>query len=360
MQHSYLSACLFAFAMLSLATAHPHHGETRAVTPASGHYQLMLPATWYDSRRFDEPVQDEGDKLYLAETETIFEAWRDGRVIGPILQVTSVPLAEQGENAALAAEEVLRRALGKVPQGRPEPGRLGGNPSLTLRGLPYRDAPFAALTVTLVDDTLFYLLYAADRALHFREIEEVAHSFKASKVARTASPAASADATGATLEALVGHSAPNFTARLLDGGEVSLAALRGETVLVNFWATMCYGCQEEMRLLERLSEKRGDVQVLSVNWRDAPGLIRQFMERYDLSLPVALDRTGLVSDRYHVEVFPATVVIGAGGVVRAAPQFEMGMTLAEVEGWLEFVEQPAPTARDRSHPHPVAATASTY
>lgn len=346
MQRSYLTACLFAFAISSLAVAHPHHGKARAVTPASGEYQLTLPATWYDSRRFDEPVQDEGDKLYLAETETIFEVWRSGKVIGPVLQVSSVPLAEvtaeiTGEAAALPAEEVLRRAFGEVPRDALEPGRLGVNPSLTLRGFPYRSAPFAALTVTLMDDTLFYLLYAADRELHFEEIAAVADSFKASKVARTVSPtvsptvSASPPAGEATLTALVGHPAPNFTARLLNGGEVSLAELRGETAIVNFWATMCYGCQEEMRLLEQLSKKRDDVRVLSVNWRDAPGLTRQFMERYDLSLPVALDRTGLVSDRYHVEVFPATVVIGASGVVRAAPQFETGMTVAEVESWLE-------------------------
>lgn len=63
-----------AMSTLFVAGAHPHHGPERAVQPASGNYQLTVPATWYDARRFDEPVQDEGDKLYLAETETMFEA----------------------------------------------------------------------------------------------------------------------------------------------------------------------------------------------------------------------------------------------------------------------------------------------
>ena len=316
------------FCGLFAASAHPDHDETRSVSPASGAYQLTLPATWYDSRRFDEPGQDEGDKLYLAETETMFEAWRGGRVIGPVLQVLSAPV---GAGAARPAGEVLERAFAGMPKNKSEAYTLGGNPALTYYSVPYRGAPHTAMTVVLVGDRLFYLVYAADRAEHFHEIEAVARSFRASRVVRE---------TGATdrLQQLVGQPAPAFQASLLDGSEIALSDYRGKTVVLNFWATMCYGCQEEMKLLERASKGRDDVVFLSVNWRDAPGLIRKFTEQHELSLPVALDRSGLVSDRYDVEVFPATVLIDGEGIVRLAPQFEMSTTLAEVEGWLKQLE----------------------
>ena len=316
----------FVLSVLFTAVAHPHHGPTRSVSPASGSYQLTLPATWYDARRFDEPVQDEGDKLYLAETETMFEAWRDGKVIGPVLQISSAPLPE---TTTLSADEALRRALAGVPEGELESRRLGGNPALTYRGFSYRGAPHTAMTVVLAGDRLFYLVYAADQPEHFLEIEAVADSFKASSVTRNASP------TVDRLQELVGRPAPRFRAQLMDGSAVTLWDYRGEAVVLNFWATMCYGCQEEMRLLEQVSRSHDDVAFLSVNWRDAPGLIQKFIDQHGVSLPVALDRAGLISDRYGIDVFPATVLIDEEGVVRLTPQFRTTTTLAEVEGWLE-------------------------
>lgn len=327
MLHKRLLATL-ALSALFVASAHPHHGPRRSVSPASGAYQLTLPATWYDSRRFDEPAPDEGDKLYLAETETMFEAWRDGRVLGPVLQISSTPLADP----TLPADEALQQAFTGVSAETLKPHRLGGNPALTYRGFPYRGAPHTALTVVLAGDRLFYLVYAADRAEHFHEIEAVAMSFKASRIARDAS------STADGLQQLVGRPAPAFRAKLLDGDEVTLSDYRGKAVVLNFWATMCYGCQEELQLLERASRSREDVAFLSVNWRDAPGLVQQFIDQHALSLPVALDRTGLISDRYQVEVFPATVLIDKEGIVRLTPQFQMSTTLTEVEGWLALLE----------------------
>lgn len=320
----------FVLSALFIAAAHPHHGPIRSISPASGAYQLTLPATWYESRRFDEPVQDAGDKLYLAETETMFEAWRDGKVIGPVLQVSSAPL---GEDTTLSADEALKRSLAGVPEGALETHTLGGNPALTYRGFPYRSAPHTAMTVVLAGDRLFYLVYAADRAEHFLEIEAVVDSFEASRVARNASSVEDG------LRQLVGRPAPAFRAQLMDGSAVTLSDYRGKAVVLNFWATMCYGCQEEMKMFERVSRGRDDVAFLSINWRDAPGLIQKFTDQHDLSLPVALDRAGLISDRYNVDVFPATVLIDEEGVVRLTPQFEMSTTQADVAGWLEQLKQ---------------------
>lgn len=240
----------------------------------------------------------------------------------------SLPSYNSDEARGLSAEARLERALEGAPASKLESGRLGGHPALTLHGFPYRNARFAAMTAALVGDRLFYLVYAADKAEHFAEAETIAKSFVTANISSTSSDEK-------TPNDLVGRPAPDFKARLLRGGEVSPAELRGQTLIINFWATMCYGCQEEMRLLDQLAEGRDNVRVLSVNWRDAPGLAQKFIERYDLSLPVALNRTGLISDRYSVDVFPATVVVAPDGIVRSAPQFSSGMTFAEVESWLE-------------------------
>lgn len=319
---------------LALAHAHDEHAPTRVVAPASADYLLSLPASWYNSRRFDGPLPDEGDKLYIAETEVMFEAWRRGEVLGPVLQVLSSP-APEGET-----EEVLRRGLGlPVEEIGLEFHTVNGYPALSAHSFPYRNAPETGLTVLLADGTLYHFLYAADRPEHLHEAETIMKSFALQADAaetNTVQIAASSD-----LSSLIGKPAPDFEARVMTsevtgtGSRVSLSDLRGKTVVLTFWATMCFSCQLELPMLARAAAERGDVEVYAINWREAPGVIRQFTDQLEVSPTILLDRAGLIADRYGVGVLPATLIIGPQGTVQAAPQFKAETTLEEVKGWLE-------------------------
>lgn len=111
--------------------------------------------------------------------------------------------------------------------------------------------------------------------------------------------------------------APDF--RLLDenGDHVQLSALRGQPVVINFWATWCGPCRVEMPLLSRWARTHPDVVVLGVATDRDPDVVRRLLPRLDLSYKVLFD-DGAVQRAYGVSTLPTTVVIGADGVVKGA------------------------------------------
>ncbi|HTP71894.1 MAG TPA: TlpA disulfide reductase family protein [Burkholderiaceae bacterium] len=101
----------------------------------------------------------------------------------------------------------------------------------------------------------------------------------------------------------------------LEGKAWDLAALQGRAVLVNFWATWCEPCREEMPSLEAMAKRhRADpMVVLTVNYQETEPGVRRFLERVPLSLPVLLDRDGSVTKAWTPRVFPTTVSIDRSG-----------------------------------------------
>jgi len=101
----------------------------------------------------------------------------------------------------------------------------------------------------------------------------------------------------------------------LDGKTWDLSALQGRAVLVNFWATWCEPCREEMPSLEALAGRhRADpMVVLTVNYQESETGVRRFLERVPLGLPVLLDRDGSVTKAWTPRVFPTTVSIDRSG-----------------------------------------------
>ncbi len=115
-----------------------------------------------------------------------------------------------------------------------------------------------------------------------------------------------------------GSDAPDFVLPTLDGGsEVSLDALRGRVVLLNFWATWCKPCEDEMPAMGRLYEAlRGeDFELLAVSVDDGEEEVVEFHERLSLSFPVLLDPEKRVAREYQTFRFPETFLIGPDGVV---------------------------------------------
>lgn len=111
--------------------------------------------------------------------------------------------------------------------------------------------------------------------------------------------------------------APEFELPGLDGRRVGLRALRGRVVLVNFWATWCAPCREEMPALDRLARElapRGLV-VLAVNHQEDAEGVRAFVRELGLGLPVLLDAEGTVAERYRVRGLPTTAFVARDGTL---------------------------------------------
>ena len=101
----------------------------------------------------------------------------------------------------------------------------------------------------------------------------------------------------------------------LHGKPWDLAALHGRPVLLNFWATWCEPCREEMPSLQALARRHeaDALIVLMVNYRESEASIRRFLERMPLELPVLLDRDGSAARAWTSRVFPTTVLIDRSG-----------------------------------------------
>lgn len=115
-----------------------------------------------------------------------------------------------------------------------------------------------------------------------------------------------------------GSAAPDFTLRSAGGPNLRLKELRGQVVLVNFWATWCGPCREEMPLLNRLHEKyRGaGFTLLGVSVDDDPAAAIALAGRLGVKFPVLLDSDKQVSRSYDLSAMPSTVLIDRDGRVR--------------------------------------------
>jgi peroxiredoxin len=117
----------------------------------------------------------------------------------------------------------------------------------------------------------------------------------------------------------VGRRAPDFTLPDLGGTPVRLADFQGKrAVLINFWATWCPPCREEMPTLERVArELRETLQVLGVSIDTvAPATVRAFVRELGVSFPILLDPTLTVATRYRVRGLPTSFVVDREGIVR--------------------------------------------
>jgi peroxiredoxin len=117
----------------------------------------------------------------------------------------------------------------------------------------------------------------------------------------------------------VGARAPAFSLQRLSGrGEISLASLRGRTVVLNFFASWCGPCKREAPILEQLwkvNRARGLV-VLGIDANDSRGDAMRFVRAHDVTYPVVFDHDGRVaSNRYAVSNLPVTYVLNPNGRV---------------------------------------------
>jgi thiol-disulfide isomerase/thioredoxin len=128
------------------------------------------------------------------------------------------------------------------------------------------------------------------------------------------------DASGrspGTESALVGKPAPDFVLEMLDGKKFHLADQQGKIVMLDFWATWCGPCLQAMPQVEKVAEEFKDrgVQFVAVNLQESARDITAMLERHKLKVTVALDRDGVVAEKYAANAIPQTVIIDRQGKV---------------------------------------------
>jgi peroxiredoxin len=113
-------------------------------------------------------------------------------------------------------------------------------------------------------------------------------------------------------------SAPDFTLRSVAGTNLRLQEQRGQVVLVNFWATWCGPCRQEMPHLNRIYDKyrASGFVLLGVNIDDDPRAAADLAAKLGLRFPVLLDTDKQVSRAYDMSAMPATLLIDRDGRVR--------------------------------------------
>jgi peroxiredoxin len=120
--------------------------------------------------------------------------------------------------------------------------------------------------------------------------------------------------------ARVGATAPDFTTQRLDGTTIQLSQLRGKAVLLNFWATWCAPCQDEMPLLQQALDRYGGagLTVLAVDYQQTDvGGMQAFLRKVGARFPALFDPAGQIAAEYGVSVgLPVSIFIDRSGTVK--------------------------------------------
>lgn len=117
---------------------------------------------------------------------------------------------------------------------------------------------------------------------------------------------------------VVGNPSPEFKLVSLSGGSLSLSQFRGKVVIINFWATWCLPCKEEMPLLQAYADNHADDTVLlGVNFDEQAHTVQDFVNENKLTFPILLDPGGKVSDLYRIRAYPTTFFVDKTGRIRA-------------------------------------------
>lgn len=120
--------------------------------------------------------------------------------------------------------------------------------------------------------------------------------------------------------AVLGKAAADFTLRGAGGESITLSELRGQVVLLNFWATWCEPCVDEMPDLDQLQREQGQshrFQILAVNMAESDEAVTAFRSRLGLALPLLLDHDiAVTSHLYSIRSLPSTILIDRNGFIQ--------------------------------------------
>ncbi|MCI0710414.1 MAG: redoxin domain-containing protein [Chloroflexi bacterium] len=115
----------------------------------------------------------------------------------------------------------------------------------------------------------------------------------------------------------VGQRAPDFEIDTLDGETLQLSDLRGQAVLVNFWATWCGPCRTEMPEFQTVYEREREkgFTIVAVDFRESPEQVRPFVEEFGMTFNIGLDESGEINRQYRVSSYPTNYLIDGNGII---------------------------------------------
>jgi peroxiredoxin len=115
-----------------------------------------------------------------------------------------------------------------------------------------------------------------------------------------------------------GSAAPDFTLPARDGSTVHLSELKGQVVMINFWATWCGPCRQEMPLLAQLQSKYEPLgfTLLGVNVEPDSAAAQNWLKGMAVDFPILFDRKNAVAESFGVQGMPSSVFVDRAGNVR--------------------------------------------
>lgn len=129
--------------------------------------------------------------------------------------------------------------------------------------------------------------------------------------------------SGGALALTIGEKVPDFELSDLSGKTVALSDFKGQKVILNFWATWCPPCRQEMPEFNELNaelEKSGEAVLLAINLtdgrRETKSKVAEFLKSNKYNLRVLLDTQGEASGMFSIRGIPTTIVIDSEGVMR--------------------------------------------
>jgi cytochrome c biogenesis protein CcmG, thiol:disulfide interchange protein DsbE len=117
----------------------------------------------------------------------------------------------------------------------------------------------------------------------------------------------------------IGLMAPDFTLKTIEGDSITLSSIRGQPILLNFWATWCPFCVDEMPAFQNVYEEFKDDGFIVISITKEVGSemdnVVDFRDNFNLTFPILLDEGGVVTKRYYVNSLPRTLMITPEGVI---------------------------------------------
>lgn len=135
------------------------------------------------------------------------------------------------------------------------------------------------------------------------------------------------------------------------GKHINLHDIPGDVVLVNFWATWCTPCMQELPALQRFYEevKGQGISVVGIAVNDASPLVQEAVQRFGITFPILLDEDGRSKRKYELRGFPESFVLDKQHRVLVIPDPSTGQPVTKIVG-----------PRDWAHPSTVAVFSNVY
>ncbi len=145
----------------------------------------------------------------------------------------------------------------------------------------------------------------------------------------------------AAKQPMVGTKAINFTLKKFDGSNFTLSQLKGKVVVLDFWATWCPPCREELPFLDILNQKYGNknFEVVAVNIDNKPDKAYEFLKQISVKLIPVWDEKKQVVNAYDVETMPTTFIIDKEGRIRFIHSGFEAENFVEYRKQIEFLLQ---------------------